>query len=303
MKKVLKWIGIVLGGLLGLVVLALIGVYIASSLRLNKMYDVQPSAVAIPTDEAAVAEGKRQFFTHGCIDCHGTDGAGLMVIDDPLVGHVTGANLTAGHGGIGQVYTDLDWVRAIRNGIGPDGKPLVIMPAKDYNPINDEDLGNLIAYLKSLPPVDRTPPPNTVGPLGRILLVTQLAAVLPAELIDHNAPRPAAVAKGPTAEYGHYLASQTCMGCHGEGLSGGPIPGLPPDPPFPQNLTPDKETGLGNWSKEDFVGAIRTGQRPDGTPLNPTKMPWPAFQQLTDEELSALWLYLESLPARPYGNR
>ncbi len=197
----------------------------------------------------------------------------------------------------------LDWVRAIRNGIGPDGKPLVIMPAKDYNPINDEDLGNLIAYLKSLPPVDRMPPPNTVGLLGRILLVTKLAAVLPAELIDHNAPRPAAVAKGPTAEYGHYLVSQTCMGCHGEDLSGGPIPGLPPDPPFPQNLTPDQETGLGNWSKEDFVGAIRTGQRPDGAAINPTKMPWLAFQHLTDEKLSALWLYLQSLPARPYGNR
>ena len=159
-----------------------------------------------------------------------------------------------------------------------------------------------MAYLKSLPAADRTSPPNSLGPLGRVLLVGNLAPVLPAERIDHNTPRPVAVAKGPTAEYGHYLA-QACMGCHGESLSGGPIPGLPPNPPFPQNLTPDQETGLGNWDEADFERVLRQGQRPDGTTVNPVEMPWPAFQKLTDEEISALWAYLQSVPAKPYGNR
>ena len=303
MKKFFKWFGIILGGVVGLLILALLGVYITSSLRLNKIYNVQPAAVIIPSGEAAVTEGKRQFFTHGCIDCHDTDGAGKSVIDDPLIGFITGANLTPGQGGIGRTFTDADWVRAIRHGIGPDGKALVIMPSVEYNRMNDEDLGNLIAYLKTLPAVDRTPSSPVVGLLGRILLVGGMIPVLPAEQIDHQAPRPAAVAKGVTVEYGHYLASQTCMGCHGAGLSGGAIPGLPPDPPFPRNLTPDKETGLGNWSQANFVQAIRQGQRPDGTTLNPSKMPWPAFQRLTDEELAALWLYLQSVPAKSYGNR
>ena len=303
MKKILKWIGWIVGAIVGLLVLALLGLYIASSLRLNKNYHVQPVAVAIPTGETVVTEGKRQYLTHGCLDCHGLDGAGIMVIDDPLVGYATGANLTPGEGGIGQTYSDIDWVRAIRHGIGPDGKPLVIMPSVEYNVMNDEDLGNLIAYLKSLPAVDRTPPPLSLGPLGRALLFGGEIPILPAEHIDHNAPRPTAIAKGPTAEYGHYLAAQTCVGCHGQGLSGGPIPGLPPEPPLPPNLTPDKETGLGSWSKADFVQAIRTGQRPDGSAINPVKMPWPAFQHLTDEELSALWLYLQTVPAKPYGHR
>lgn len=303
MKKIIKWIGWSLAAVVGLVGVALLGIYVASSLHLNKTYEIQPAAVTIPTGAAAVAEGRRQFLTHGCIDCHDMDGAGKLVIEDPLLGTVIGANLTPGQGGVGQIYTDADWVRAIRHGVGADGKPLVIMPSLEYNLMNDEDLGHLVAYLKTLPAVDRTPSPPTLGPLGRFLIVGNVFPILPAEEIDHTAPRPAAIAKGPTTAYGHYLASQTCMGCHGEGLSGGAIPGVPSEPPLPRNLTPDQETGLGNWSQVDFVQAIRTGQRPDGTTIDPTKMPWPAFQHLTDEEISALWLYLQSVPAKPYGNR
>lgn len=303
MKRILKWTGWMVGGIAGLLVVALTGAYIASSLRLNKTYQVQPAAVTIPGGEAAVTEGRRQFFTHGCIDCHATDGAGKPVVDDPLLGAITGANLTPGRGGIDPAFSEADWVRAIRHGIGPNGKALVIMPSLDYNKMNDEDLGNLIAYLKSLPAVDRTLPPISLGPLAHVLIAGRVFPILPADFIDHDAPRPAAVAKGPTAEYGHYLASQTCTSCHGEGLSGGPVPGVPQDPPLPRNLTLDKDTGLGNWSQEDFVRAIRQGQRPDGTSIDPVKMPWPAFRHLTDEELTAIWRYLQSIPAQPYGNR
>jgi mono/diheme cytochrome c family protein len=287
----------------GLLTVAVLSVYLISGQKLNKTYEVQPTAVTIPNGEAAVAEGQRQFYTHGCIDCHDTDGAGKTVTDDSLLGRITGANLTPGQGGIGPTFTDADWVRAIRHGIGADGKPLVIMPSLDYNKMNDEDLGYLIAYLKSLPAVDRTAPPLSVGPLARILIVGNIFPVLSAEVIDHTAPRPVAIAKGPTAAYGHYLASQTCMSCHGEGLSGGPIPGVPAEPPYAKNLTPDKETGLGNWDQAAFEQVLREGERPDGTAVDPTKMPWPAFKHLTDEEVTALWLYLQSVPAKPYGNR
>lgn len=303
MKRIIKWTGWILGGIVGLLTVAVLSVYLISGQKLNKTYEVQVTAVTIPNDETAVAEGERQFYTHGCIDCHDTDGAGKTVTDDALLGHITGANLTPGQGGIGQAFTDTDWVRAIRHGIGADGKPLVIMPSLDYNKMNDEDLGYLIAYLKSLPPVDRTPPARTIGPMARVLIAGNLFPLLPAESIDHSAPRPAAVAKGATAEYGHYLASQTCMSCHGEGLSGGPIPGVPAEPPYARNLTPDEETGLGSWDQAAFEQVLREGQRPDGTAVDPTKMPWPAFKHLTDEEITALWLYLQSVPAKPYGNR
>lgn len=301
LKKLLKWVGIGLGTLLGIVLVALAVIYGISVVRLNQSYTVPATALTVPTDAATVAEGKRQYFTRGCVDCHGDNGAGKMVVDDPLVGTVMASNLTKGQGGVGNHYQDADWERAIRHGVRPDGKPLVIMPAHEYNPINDDDLSPLIAYVKSLSPVDQVRTPIQLGPLGRILHVTGMVTVVPAEVIDHTALRPQAVAKGATKEYGEYLA-KTCTGCHGATLSGGPIPGVPSDGPFPRNLTPDVATGLGAWQEADFAKAIRTGIRPDGSQLS-TAMPWPAFQQMTDEEVSALWRYLQSVPAKSYGNR
>lgn len=301
MKKFLKWFGIAVGSLLGVLLVALVAIYLLSMMRLNKKYTIPAATLTISVDAATVAEGKRQFFTRGCVDCHGENGAGKVVIDDPLVGTVVASNLTTGQGGVATLYQDADWERAIRHGVRPDGKPLIIMPAHEYNPINDADLGAILAYIQSLPAVDQARTPVHIGPLGRILHVSGMVTVVPAEIIDHTAARPQTVAKAATEEYGEYLA-KTCTGCHGATLSGGPIPGVPGDGPYPRNLTPDAATGLGTWQQEDFVKVIRTGIRPDGSQLS-TAMPWPAFQQMTDEELQALWLYLQSVPAQPYGNR
>ena len=300
-KKILKWIGIVLGSLVGLLLVALAVVYILSTQRLNKTYTIPATTLTLATDAATVAEGQRQFSTRGCVDCHGANGAGTVMLDDFLIGTIMGSNLTSGQGGVGSSYQDADWERSIRHGVGPDGKALVIMPSHEFNPINDDDLATMIAYIKSLPPVDQAQTPIAVGPLGRILLLTGMATLLPAEVIDHDAPRPEAIAKGATVEYGQYL-SNSCIGCHGETLSGGPMPGVPGEEPYPRNLTPDQETGLGKWQEADFVTAMRTGVRPDGSHLS-AGMPWQAFKVMTDEELSALWQYLQSVPPKSYGNR
>lgn len=302
MKKVVKWIAIVLAGLIGLVVVAVIGMYVISGGRINKSYNVQPAAVTVPTDAGAIAEGKRLFTTRGCADCHGADAAGTIMEDDPALGRLVASNLTAGQGGVGGSYTDADWVRAIRHGIGPDGKSLFVMPSNEFYTIDDNDLGALIAYIKSAPAVDNVLPESTAGPIARALIVTGAFPLLPAEIIDHDAPRPAPVAKTASVEFGAYLA-QTCVGCHGAGLSGGPMPGVPAEPPFPANLTPDPATGLGQWQEVDFVRAMREGKRPDGSIIDPKAMPWPALGQMTDVEMSALWLYLHSLPAKPEGSR
>lgn len=64
---------------------------------------------------------------------------------------------------------------------------------------------------------------------------------------------------------------------------------------YPRNLTPDMETGIGSWTEEDIVTAVRTGHRPDGSPLLPP-MPWPMYANLTDEDAHALAAYLKSIP-------
>jgi hypothetical protein len=86
-----------------------------------------------------------------------------------------------------------------------------------------------------------------------------------------------------------------CTGCHGSDYSGGPIPGAPPDTVPASNITPGGE--LAGWSESDFIQAMRTGVTPDGQEMDPF-MPWKNISKMTDDELKALWMYLQSLPAK-----
>jgi mono/diheme cytochrome c family protein len=295
MRKVLKWIGIVLGGLVGLILLAVVAVFVLSGLRINKTYDIEIGTVSIPTDTASIESGQHMATIRGCIDCHGENLGGEAFIEEPPLARLYATNLTSGKGGIGSTYTDADWERAIRHGVGPDGKPLLFMPAQEFYYLSDADLGEIIAYVKSVPPADNELPANTVGLLGRVLLLSGQIELLPVEVIDHTGPRPSAPEPGVTVEYGEYLAVG-CIGCHGQDFSGGPIAGAPPDWPPPPNLTPGGE--LAGWSEEDFITAMRTGVTPIGRQLRNEYMPWELIGQMTDDELKSVWLYLQSLPPK-----
>jgi cytochrome c553 len=288
----LKWIGLMLGSL---VLVALAFLYAASSWRLNANYNVEPANLKIPTDSTAVARGRHIAVTRGCADCHGDNLGGAAFIDNAMMGRIYGPNLTSGRGGIGNDYSNADWIRALRHGIGPDGESLVFMPSYEYYYLSDRDLGALIAYLKQLPPVDHTAEGTSIGPMGRMLILTG-ELKLPAEQIDHEAPRPDDPTPGPTAAYGAYLA-KACTGCHGQDFTGGPIPAAPPSWPPATNITPHSEDGIGDWSQEDFIRALRQQVRPDGSAINPV-MP-KEMGKMTDQELTALWKYLQRLPPRP----
>ena len=300
MKKVVRWAGILLGSLVAFILLAIGIVYAITGARFNKTYEVQSETVVIPTDSTAIEYGQHVATIRGCRECHSEDLGGRVFIEDPGVGRIAATNLTAGEGGVGSFYTDADWVRAIRHGVGANGKPLLFMPSHELHLLSDADLGVVIAYVKSIPPVDSNLPVNKVSLMFRVMMVAGQAPPLSAEVIAHDAPRPTAPEVGVTEEYGEYLAV-TCTGCHGEGLSGGPIPGMPPNFPPATNLTPGG--GLKNWSETDFVNTLRTGVTPAGRQLRQEYMPWHILGQMTDEELQALWLYLQSVPARKYGNR
>jgi mono/diheme cytochrome c family protein len=295
MKKALKWIGIVVGGLVGLVVLIVAGILVSTGMRLNKTYDVQPEAVAIPADAAAIERG-RDWVVPYCTGCHGEDLSGAVIFDDPSLGLIQASNLTSGQGGVGGAYGDAEWVLAIRHGVGADGRPLLIMPSGDFYYFSDGDLGEIIAYAKSVPPVDSETTAYTLTPMARILIAMgAFGDVLNAETIDHTGPRPAAPAPGVTLAYGEYLVNTAgCRTCHGVELSGGD-PSDPESPPGP-NLTPGGE--LGFWAEADFINTLRTGVTPAGRHLNPEFMPWDSIAKLTDNELKAIWLFLQSLPPK-----
>lgn len=299
MKKVLKWVGIVLGSLVALLVVAAAVLYILGSARLNKTYDIQPEAIIIPTDGASIARGQHlvDALTF-CGGCHGEDLGGDIFEGEPMIATFYAPNLTSGRGGVGATYSDADYVRAIRHGVDPQGRGLLIMHSNVYHNLSKQDLGAMIAYLKSVPPVDKESPEPKIYPLGYIMVAlgafdSEALPLVPAELIDHNASFTEMPAQGTTVEYGGYLMSITlCHMCHGPDLAGGPPlePGMLPGP----NLTPGGE--LGEWSETDFIQTIRTGVSPDGHKLNPEIMPWDMYANMTDEELKSLWLYLQSLP-------
>ena len=300
--KALRVAGYALGGLAGLVALAAIGIYLASEAAMSKTYDTPTPAIVASTDPAVVMRGERLVHTLlVCTHCHGENLAGGTVIDEPAVGRVFAANLTTGRGGIAGQRTDGELARAIRHGVRGDGRSMVVMPVEDYVALSEPDLTAVVSYIRSLPPVDNQLPPHELGPIGRVLVGTGLAPVLSATQVSQAAPIPPAVPAGVTVEYGHYLARTAgCMGCHGETLSGGPIPGAPASIPVPANITPGGQTK--GWTDEDWFRLLREGRDPGGRQIN-SYMPYDAYAHMTDDEIRALIIYLRSVPPREFGNR
>lgn len=299
MARFFKFLLYLLGALALLLVLGATWVHFTSRAKLDRTFAVTPRPVALPSDPVALARGRHLAQTRGCNECHGQDFGGNKVIEDGAMGRVHGPNLTRGKGSRVASWTDTDWVRAIRHGVAPDGRALFLMPAEEYQFLSDDDLGALIAYLKSVPAVDRARVPIDLGPVARVLVALEKIK-LPASVIDHPNVKPAAVTPGITAEYGRYVAA-TCLGCHGPNLSGGKIDVGPPNWPEAANLTPHASGNLAKWSEADFLQAMRAGKRPDGTELNPV-MPR-VFGQMDDTELKAIWAYLRTVPAVPKGAR
>ena len=283
--KWLKRIGIGVGALLGLIVLAIVGANVASAVRQRRVYTVTPSALTAPTDSASIERGRHLVSAVGkCTDCHGDDLGGKAMLGGAAMGRLWAKNLTSGEGGVGAGFSDADWVRAIRHGVRSDGKSLIFMPAESYQRFSDADLGSIIAYLRSVPPVDRTTPTPRIGPLARVLHLAVGLPLLPAELVDHSA-KPTTPTPAVTREYGEYLAATGgCMGCHGPALagSGGGAP----------NITTGR---LGTWTEPDFFRALREGKRPDGSAISDA-MPWKSAGKMTDDEMRAVWMYIRSMP-------
>ena len=240
----------------------------------------------------------------GCGNCHtpfGPQGpnmemelAGRLVEDNPAFTAVA-PNITPGGAVAG--WTDAELGRAIREGIRPDGSVIGMpMPFTFYRGLSDEDLGHIVAFLRTLPAVEndpgaseyRTPLPPAYGP--------------PVETV-------AAVPQGVTVEYGAYLAGPVahCMECHT------PIGPMGPEfdklgqggfafhGPWGTSVAPNltsSEDGLAGYSDAEVKAMIVDGLRPDGSAMLPP-MPYGHFAMMTGDDLDAVVLYLRSLPPLP----
>jgi mono/diheme cytochrome c family protein len=328
MKRFLKWAGIVLGVLVGLLIVLFMVSYFKTQARLTRVYELPEEAVAIPAGAASMERGQHIFRFRGCEACHSAHEffsapasgqsldshlglpsldvpqmEGNIYLDDPAVGRVVASNLTSGRGGVGGGYTDQGWARAIRHGVRADGTPLLFMPSTEFYYLSDEDLGAVIAYIKSAPPVDHELPPSMLSWTGRVVMtLVPTITFIPAELIPHDEPRPIAPEVGITPEYGEYL-TLSCKVCHGLTMSGGPIPGFPSSWPPAPNLTFGPGSALPSWTEAGFIETVRTGVTPEGRKVRGEFMPWGSYKFMNDDELKAVWAYLQSLPKVEYGQR
>jgi len=308
MKKVLKVLGILIG--LAVLLVACVAAYIQFS-PLPK-YEVKPVDIKITPDSVMLAEGKR-LATLVCNKCHlGESGklTGKRIADlPPQFGKAWSANITHDTKyGAGR-YTDGELAYLLRTGIKRDGSYAPPWMPK-FPLLSDYDLHSVIAYLRSDAPeleaVSEAQPISQPSFFGKFLCYV---AFKPFEY--PAAPIPAPIVTDKVA-FGKYIATAKldCYGCHGPNFetgdalkpenspgyfSGGNImPDLEGNKIITRNLTPDKTTGIGNWTEEQFIKAVKYGQR-DGKPA--LRYPMEPFAAMTDEEASAIWAYLQTIPA------
>lgn len=290
LKKMFK----ILGGFLLLVLVGLgafyLKAYYSTTARMNTVYDITPQSIELSTDSAELEYGARLLFAKGCRDCHGTDLGGKVFIDDPALGKVYAANLTAGEGGLPANYATADWVRALKHGIGRDGKPLLIMPSHEFTLLTERDMAAVISYARQIPRVDRVFPDHQLRPLTYILTELGKLPLLPAEEINHDRLLVKEIKAEVSVAYGKYL-STACQGCHRENMQGGE----PIAPGFPVVANITASGNPGKWTEEQFIATLRTGKTPEGKELKPEEMPWNMTKVYTDVELKALYRYLHSL--------
>lgn len=266
--------------------------------KMVRTLTVPAAPVTLRFDPAHIEQGRYLFSTRGCADCHGANGAGKEVTKDAGM-LVVSPNITRGAGSVTSAYSMLDWVRTMRHGVKPNGTPVMVMPSEDYNRLTDDDTAAIISYARQLPPVAGGQAVIELPWLYKVQYGFGMIADA-AEKIDHALPPAAPHTVGATVAHGAYVAN-TCISCHGARLSGGKIPGSPPDWPHAANLTPGQGSAMAQYpTAAAFRAMLRSGQRPDGSAISPI-MPFASLGEMTDVDIDALHAYLKSLPPRAAG--
>lgn len=289
-RPAIKWLTVILAGFLTIIfgLATILGV-----IALVKINTPQPNPVsAIKASASPQDLARMQRYATLCGDCHSSnhtavlDGGAESTIPDFLA-TVYAPNLTPG--GPLKNWSDGEIVRAIREGVDRDGKPLLVMPSEAFHNMSDADVAALVAYLRSQAPVTHETPPKAMAPFGMLLFgAGQVETSVQPPITKPIVGAP----EGVTLEYGKYMTDILgCRDCHGADLAGGKPGGNGP-PPGP-NLT----VLVPKWNEADFIKTMRSGTDPTGHALDPEQMPWKSYSTaLTDDELRALYLYLHSLP-------
>lgn len=226
LKTLFKWLGILLGAVLGIALLAAIVINLIIAFELDRTFDIPGKTIEVPTSEEAITEGARLAKLRGCNGgCHGDGSTGRVFFEMPGGSRVVAPNIVWA----AQNYPIKDFERVVRHGIRPDGSSLLIaMPSAMLSHLSDEDLGAITAFLRSRDPGDNELETSHHNAIGRLMLFyfrQRQGSILAADVIDHDAKR-----LDPDSEIqverGQYLALTVCSECHGDDLRGSPEYGV-----------------------------------------------------------------------------
>jgi len=295
-------------------------VCVLAILFFNKYPDISPPAdIKVEATPERVARGE-YLANHVtvCIDCHstrnwskfsgpitpGTHGKGGDEFNE-LVGGVPGRIFASNITPVGiKDYTDGELLRAFTTGVTRTNRSLFpLMPYFAYNHLTQEDAYSIVAYIRSLEPIENKVSESTLNfPMNLIVRTIPLHSfepTLPTESSDQ-------------ISYGKYVASiSACGDCHTPAEKGEPISGMDYAGGFTfmfpggivrtANITPDPQTGIGNWTKEDFVARFKAFTSPESIPdVQPedfnTPMPWTMYAGMTEKDLGAIYDYLRTVP-------
>jgi mono/diheme cytochrome c family protein len=277
MRKALRWLGYVVGALLALLLLAAGWVWFASSQKLNARVAPRPERLTAATP-AALADIERRARTLGCISCHGEGLRGKVFFDSAAFARMHAPNLTQ----VAATASDQQLAQGIRQGIGADGRSLLVMPSEAYQHLNDAETSALIAYIRRLPRAGQPSPPRKVGPIGRFVLASSGFPTSPALSAEYR-KRPA-VDLGAGHALGRYLALTTCSSCHGSDFGGRRV--------SPEIDAPNLDIA-GAYDLPAFTRLLREGAAPGGKPVKEmSRIAREDSRFYSDEEIAALHGYL-----------
>jgi cytochrome c553 len=281
MRLLLRILRITAVSLLALIVAVVGALYVLTEPRLRKRHAITPHSLTLPRDSPSLADGERLAAIRGCTTCHGAHGQGDIMIDSFMIGRIVSPNLTIAV----RDYSDVQLEAIIRQGVRPDGTSVVAMPSEMFSVLTDEDLGKILAYLRTLPPSEGNERSRRLGPMARLAFL--LGEFSPAAEGVRKAR--ALASSFPTTPdpnvRGGYLARTVCTECHGldlrghEGNLGGSIPDL---------------VIAVAYSREDFTRLMRTGKALGDRELRPSmsQVARRRFSRFTDAEISDLHSYL-----------
>ena len=277
MAKLVRWAGYAVAAILLLLLLAAAAVWLISSSKLNAR--VTPAAEHLITPSASqLADGPRQLHVLGCLTCHGEGLRGDKFLDEPGVATIYASNLTL----VAAKATDQQLAQAIRQGIGHDGRSLLVMPAEGYQFMTDGEVAALIAAIRALPKGGKETPQVYAGPKGRLGLALGKFHTAPELVRTFRQNQPPDF--GPEFAKGRHMVTVNCAECHGPQLRG---------PEVEQGVVSPDLTIAGAYDLEQFRTMLRTGVAPGGKDIGLMgRVAKNDFKYLTDEEIADVHAYL-----------